>query len=389
MCILIIITICSLQLFMKSIPVDPFKQDKSIIQIDNQDSSRYFSGVSIQYMEASIEKANQFHRQGGNLVAIQKYLDNYIDSSYADIGLKFIPTIGSAQTKPVQWLKEFLLNDSIPQDGYNRNLPGNFEGDNIHLLGGRDALGGNKVARGKRVVNVQEPFTEERFIVGMGPMGPNCTELSTLAEKSLCQGWDNKESECNIFSIGGNNEWSFELSVIEKAPHCTVHTFDCTLRTLKQRKEIRGHRTFFLVQKPKDDRIKFYPYCIGSESKHDFRTYSDLLKISNSKSAPRILKMDIEGFEYSVIHNILSQTPQDMWPEQIAMEIHWASRMVHLSWMFRALQASEVSLFFSFLFSRGGYLPVVRKLFPAVSKRVVGCASCMEVLLVRVLCKHS
>jgi Methyltransferase domain len=357
-------------------------------------SHRYFSG-GVRHMKTSIEKANKFHRQGGNLISIQSYLDKHIDSSFEKMGLTFIPIGGSEKTKPVQWLQDFLQNESMLRDGYNRNLPGSFEGDNVHLLGGRDALGGSLKAKGKRVVNVLEPFTEERFAVGMGPLGPNCTELSTLAEKNLCQGWDNKEGECNIFSIGGNNEWSFELSVIEKAPHCIVHTFDCTLRTFKQNREMKRKKKtksnipFFPVRKPKDDRIKFYPYCIGTDSRDDYRTYSDMLKISNAKSAPRILKMDIEGFEYSVIHNILSQTSQDMWPEQIAMEIHWASRMLHLSWMFRALQASEVALFFSFLFSQGGYLPVFRQLFPAVNNRVVGCVSCMEVLLVRVLCHTS
>jgi hypothetical protein len=388
---LVIATICSLHLCTK-IGVDPLRKDIVDFQADDgicRHSYRYFSGLGIQQLKSSIEKAIQFHYQGGNLVAIQNYLDKYIDSTFEKLGLKFVPVIGSVQSKPVQWLKDFLRNDSVVQDGYNRNLPGRFKGNNIHLLGGRDTLGGSLKARRKRVVNVQEPFSEERFVVGMGPIGPNCTELSTLAEKSLCQGWENKLGECNIISIGGNNEWSFELSVIEKAPHCTVHTFDCTLKTSEQNRESEQMKTksdFVPVQIPEDHRIKFYPYCIGSVSGGDFRTYSEMLQLSNTKTAPRILKMDIEGFEYKVIHNILSSSSQDMWPEQIAMEIHWASRMVHLSWMFRALQASEVSLFFSFLFSRGGYLPVSRQLFPPVTKRNIGCVSCMEVLLVRVLC---
>jgi hypothetical protein len=285
-----------------------------------------------------------------------------------------------------QWLKDYLVNHSISQGGYDRNLPGKFQGSNLHILGGRETLGGRKRAITKRVINVQEPFPAERFVVGMGPIGPNCKEMTKLAEKNFCHGWDTKEVDCNIFSIGGNNEWSFETKVIEEAPHCVVHTYNCTLAASYEEWKISGNP---IAKKPNDDRIKFYLYCIGSVSRDHFRTYSDLLNISNTEVAPRILKMDIEGFEYSVVLNILTQTYQDMWPEQIAMEIHWASRMVHLSWMFHALQASEVSLFFSTLFSVGGYLPVFREFFPRIQRRAMGCVSCMEVLMVRALCNKS
>jgi hypothetical protein len=326
---------------------------------------KYFSG-NIQEINNAIEKSNVFHYRGGNLVAIQDYL-----------------------TKPRQWLNEFQRNNTLPRNGYNRNLPITFEGSNVDVLGGRDVLGGNSKADKKRVISVLEPFSEERFSVGMGPMGPNCTGMRQYKEKYLCEGWDSTEAPCNIFSIGGNNEWSFELSVVEHAPHCFVHTFDCTLRSYLEYKKGNGSLPFVLEAKPKDNRIMFYPYCIGSTSEGDYLTFYDMLKISNVTGAPRIFKMDIEGFEYKVIQNILTETPQEMWPEQIAMEVHWASRMVQLSWMLRGLQASELSLFFSFLYATGGYMPVFREFFPTIDSREVGCVSCMEVVLVRVLCQNS
>jgi Methyltransferase domain len=349
---------------------------------------KYFS-KGIQEIGNAIEKSNAFHYRGGNLVAIQEYLNRYIDSSFEKLQITFKTKEYSEQTKPRQWLNEYLRNNTLPRNGYSRNLPLTFEGSNVDVLGGRDVLGGNTNADMKRVISVLEPFSEERFSVGMGPMGPNCTGMRQFKEKYLCEGWDSQEAPCHIFSIGGNNEWSFELSVVEYAPHCFVHTFDCTLRSYLEYKKGNRSLPFVLEAKPKDDRIRFYPYCIGSTSQGDYLTFYDMLKISKVTGAPRILKMDIEGFEYKVIQNILTETPQDLWPEQIAMEVHWASRMVQLSWMLRGLQASELSLFFSYLYATGGYMPVFREFFPRIDSREIGCVSCMEVVLVRVLCQNS
>jgi Methyltransferase domain len=348
---------------------------------------KYFSG-NIQEINNAIEKSNEFHYRGGNLDAIQDYLDRHIDSSFEKLQLTFKPKGYPEQTKPRQWLNEYLRNNTLPRNGYDRNLPFTFEGFNVDALGGRDVLGGNNKANMKRVISVLEPFSEERFSVGMGPMGPNCTGMRHFKEKYFCEGWDSKEAPCNIFSIGSNNDWSFELAIVEQAPHCIVHTFDCTLRKYLNHKKGNGSLPFVLEAKPKDDRIMFYPNCIGSTSEGDYLTYYDMLKISKVTGAPRILKMDIEGFEYKAIKNLLRETPQEMWPEQIVLEVHWASRMVQLSWMLRGLQASELSLFFSLLYATGGYMPVSREFYPALNSRQVGCISCMEVVLVRVLCQN-
>eukprot|EP00986_Skeletonema_menzelii_P019583 scaffold28514_cov331-Skeletonema_menzelii.AAC.1 len=63
--------------------------------------------------------------------------------------------------------------------------------------------------------------------------------------------------------------------------------------------------------------------------------------------------MDIEGFEYSVILNSILSSDPLMWPEQIMMEVHWATRMVDVPWMPRTRSASELALFFGVLFNRG------------------------------------
>ncbi len=89
--------------------------------------------------------------------------------------------------------------------------------------------------------------------------------------------------------------------------------------------------------------------------------------------------MDIEGFEYAVfLDSILSSDPS-IWPEQIMMEIHWATRMVDLKWMPRTRTAAELALFFGVLFNRGGYILQHTNFDP-------GCQTCLEILLVRAIC---
>ena len=84
--------------------------------------------------------------------------------------------------------------------------------------------------------------------------------------------------------------------------------------------------------------------------------------------------MDIEGFEYSVLLDLLRTS------RLVDGEVHWATRMVDLDWMLRAKTAAEMTLWFTALYEVGGYLPVTRKFFPT------GCPSCVELLLVRVIC---
>lgn len=64
-----------------------------------------------------------------------------------------------------------------------------------------------------------------------------------------------------------------------------------------------------------------------------------------------VLKMDVERFEFDVLSSMLARS---MWPEQIMMEVHWATRMVDVSTMLRIIQAAELSLFFGMLFTHGG-----------------------------------
>ena len=185
---------------------------------------------------------------------------------------------------------------------------------------------------------------------------------------------DASDEACHIFSIGSNDQWGFEEEVVKKMPRCVTHTFDCTLKNNIPRR------------KPKTDQVRFYPYCIGDgisgsvDETKKFSPYPELWKQANITHPPKLLKIDVEGFEFGVVPHMLRSSPPEIWPEQIMMEVHWATRMVDVPTMLRTRQASEISMFFGHLFNYGGYVPVLAKYIEP------GCSTCLEVLLIRVLC---
>ena len=355
--------------------------------------SKLFPHVNHSILEEYLERSRNFHLYGGNLKSIQHYLDRYIQKTYQRLDFSFVPndpnvvdtpihttmtTMTPIQQKPisngVEYLQSYYNQHNITQGGYNQPLPGYFVGRNWKFLASEKQLGGKSPGR-RAIASIMEPLKEERFQVAMGPMGPNCT-LHVLEEKYLCQGWSDmgstdknsrEEDECHIMSIGSNDQWGFERQVVRHAPHCITHTFDCTM---------------IPKRKPNQRTVRFYKTCLGAKPMPGYATYEQLWKETGvqTRQAPRILKMDIEGFEYDVVLHLLTHSSSELWPEQISMEVHWASRMVDLSWMLRTRQAAEISMFFSVLFNVGGYIPVFREFFP------VGCPSCMEVLLVRFVC---
>lgn len=324
---------------------------------------------NITSLETMIEKAKDFHQRGGNLISIEKYLNSHVQKTLDNLNIQFVPN-GKPAAKAVPFLKEYYKTTKVKRGGYGQPLPGKYTGDNV-----------KKVLMEDRWIDVIEPATSERFLVSVGDVGPECATKMQVGkgyqEKVFCVNQKERaianvnvndaDTECNIFSIGSNDQWDFEIEVMEKLPHCRTHTFDCTLNK-------RGPKN-----KPKSDNVLFYPYCVGTEkSELPYLNYQKLWENTHTDRPPKILKMDIEGFEYDVLLSLLA-APKEIWPEQIMMEVHTQTRMVDVPWMLRARQAGEISLLFGTLFNVGGYIPVNVKYFK-------GCYSCMEILLVRALC---
>jgi len=348
------------------------------------------NGNSINRM---IEKAKDFHQRGGNLVSIENYLNGQMQSTLDKQNLKFEFGNNLDQQQPlvstdraIQDLKLYYQTHPVPRGGYGQPLPGKWTGENARK---------NGPLFSKRWINVIETDTADRFKVAIGHVGPKCTNEIHFSPQSyeaklFCVpppvvGNGTTASlasdDCNIFSIGSNDQWGFEEEVVQKLPHCVTHTFDCTLPSNKPKR------------KPKSDHVQFYPYCIGDDAGGDndnkqqtddkttqFLPYKELWERTNTTRPPKLLKIDVEGFEFGVIPSLLRNSPSKIWPEQIMMEVHWATRMVEVPSMLRTRQAAEISLLFGQIFNYGGYLPVKVKYFEP------GCSTCLEVLLVRVLC---
>lgn len=181
------------------------------------------------------------------------------------------------------------------------------------------------------------------------------------------------EAPCVVYSIGGNNQWEFELDILEKTP-CEVHTFDCT-----------GSIERF--KKPDNKKLHFHHVCLGTQNKNDtvgeFWTLEKMQKTLNHDQID-LFKMDIEGYEWPlleswpVLTDIRSSTT--VLPMQILVEVHYQTQMPELSfsssvdWKF-----STDMIYLESKLLQMGYSVVVRD-----DNKL--CEHCTELTLVRIRC---
>lgn len=135
-----------------------------------------------------------------------------------------------------------------------------------------------------------EPSFSCRFEKRIGPVGEG--------GKWLCDPYRLKEfastSNCLIYSIGSNNQFGFEAAVHEEFPDCEIHTFDHS------------------VKEPKPPPfVNYHPWGVGGSSNPNSNLYTlnELQKMlghtSEGKKKIEILKMDVEGFEYEALTELL------------------------------------------------------------------------------------
>jgi len=127
---------------------------------------------------------------------------------------------------------------------------------------------------------------------------------------------------CVIYSIGGNNQWEFELESLKRTK-CEIHTFDCT-----------GDISRF--SKPESDRLFFHHVCLGTKHQaapavEDGVESSQYIKrgetwtlaeMKEKLDHPQIdlLKVDIEGFEVPLLR---SWQKRHSLPMQVLVEVHF------------------------------------------------------------------
>eukprot|EP00980_Cylindrotheca_fusiformis_P003731 scaffold825_cov147-Cylindrotheca_fusiformis.AAC.6 len=327
------------------------------------------------------EAAEAFHNGGGNFKAIEKYLNSHMDKTLEAMDLRFFPdgesTDSESVTKKIIDLQR--EKDTQNRGGYDqRSLPGYFL----------------KGTTGKPIkdlrVNVIEPETDIRWDVGLGPIANTiCKSMDRIRsgegknydDKFMCSYHEMarnseskvaKKSNCSMISIGSNGQWGFEEEVVQAAD-CETHTFDCTVSD---------------PRKPSNPNIHFYPHCIANENKQIdgrmYTTYSKMMELAGLTEAPSLFKMDVEGFEFDVLAQMLEEAMKsdsmETLPVQISVELHYATRMYDIPWRMRMLTAAEISSFMGMMYNRGGYLPVH---YEAIGP---GCYPCAEILFVRVFC---
>jgi len=108
---------------------------------------------------------------------------------------------------------------------------------------------------------------------------------------------------CTVFSIGSQNDWSFETAVHTLAPQCDIHTFDHTIKNSVRNKPAH---------------VNFHAQGLGPHKAGDVHPMHSLMALAGAFGKTiDVLKIDCEGCEYQVYKDITKP-----FVRQIVMEIH-------------------------------------------------------------------
>ena len=180
----------------------------------------------------------------------------------------------------------------------------------------------------------------------LGPIGPACDGgLRSYGkgdlEKRVCVASFTAASRSRrvLFSIGCNNEFGFESAAARDFDR--IYVFDCTLpknalnligtsATLSLDHSAAGSSSNLARLQAK---MTFFPVCLGHPSastpERRYANYSELLSLTGEMRGPDLLKMDIEGWEWSTLSAMATEAASPSWPRhlrpaQIAFEAHLA-----------------------------------------------------------------
>eukprot|EP00462_Mataza_sp_D1_P001435 CAMPEP_0175089242 /NCGR_PEP_ID=MMETSP0086_2-20121207/684_1 /TAXON_ID=136419 /ORGANISM="Unknown Unknown, Strain D1" /LENGTH=282 /DNA_ID=CAMNT_0016361743 /DNA_START=313 /DNA_END=1159 /DNA_ORIENTATION=+ len=166
---------------------------------------------------------------------------------------------------------------------------------------------------------IRKYFRFQKMFAEMGPVLPvgRCemidlgsgSKISGDGQKMACKNMFPDQRDCTIISLGSHSEWDFETDAFTKT-NCVTHTFDCT-GNFEPPANIAS-RTFF------------HKKCVAdfanTEGEQPSVTWPMVLNMTGNRQ-PVHLKIDIEGWEWQVMHAIISGDPS-LRPLQISMELH-------------------------------------------------------------------
>lgn len=157
---------------------------------------------------------------------------------------------------------------------------------------------------------------------------------------------------CVVYSFGSNREVDFESEVAARK-HCEIHIYDPT------------------VDLPPDPRWVFHKVGLYREKRENLPKLGPVDTLFNFVRANRhkhidILKIDIEGTEWSALEELLKSTQRDFTIGQMQIEYHdpkGGARMVETVRAFEAIGLIQFSLEVNALYTKAAELSFVNLSF--------------------------
>jgi len=167
---------------------------------------------------------------------------------------------------------------------------------------------------------------------------------------------------CLIYSVGSNNDFSFEIDIHQRLPMCEIYTFDPTL----------GER---VPQNP--DYVKFNAWGIAGkddpEKPNYFRLETIMKKLGHEGLEIMIFKIDVEGHEYPVFRDLFNAEFLPM--RTILAEVHSNKRNAGLFINLRkrgfAIYHKEPNLRFHDKLHEYAWIRINKDFFPSLNDTTI------------------
>lgn len=166
----------------------------------------------------------------------------------------------------------------------------------------------------------------------------SCTALARFGcpgdgGKWICDPQRLLEDGCIVYSIGCNDNFSFEEAVHHFNPQCEIHTFDPTLSSAP-------------AHKP--DYVNFHAWGLGSLDLADnsaLRLPTIMQRLGHWHKNITVLKVDCEGCEFDSFSAPSSFTVRTGAIQQILMEVHFKGDPLRTHGLFNFLTSRGYAIF--------------------------------------------